>query len=77
LNAWYINDFYSHRDSLPLASSIDRKITIKRALRNAKARTNLLHGAHAGLIELKRHRKRLGVDRFAPPTSPSAPPRTR
>src|SRR3989442_12058292 len=42
-----------------------------------RSRADMLHGARAGLVELERHRKRLGIDGFAPPTFPATPPRAR
>ena len=54
-----------------------REITIKCTPRNAEARADMLHGARAGLVKLERHRKRLGIDGFAPPTFPTTPPRAR
>ena len=53
------------------------EFAIERAPCNAQARTNTLHRARAGLVELERHRKRLGIDGFAPPPFPATSPRTR
>ena len=54
-----------------------REITIKCTPRNAEARADMPHGARAGLVELERHRKRLGIDGFAPPPFPATSSRTR
>src|SRR5215471_15519181 len=53
------------------------KITIKGALCNAQAHTDTLYRARASCVELQRHRKRLGIDGFAPSTFPAPPSRTR
>ncbi len=52
------------------------KISIKRAPCNAQASADTLHRARTGLVELACHRKRLGIDGFAPSTFPAPPPRT-
>jgi hypothetical protein len=44
-----------------------RESTIKCTPRNAEARADMLHGVRAGLVGLERHRKRLGINGFAPP----------
>jgi hypothetical protein len=52
------------------------QITIKGAPCNAKARTDTLYRARTGCVELQRHRKRLGIDGFAPSPFPAPPSRT-
>jgi hypothetical protein len=54
-----------------------REITIKRAFSNAETGADMLHRARAGLVELERHSKRLGINGFASPAFPATPPRTR
>ncbi len=49
------------------------EVAIKRAPCNTQAGTDTLHGARTGLVELKRHREGVGVNRFgAAATSTSA-----
>jgi len=72
-----INNFDTHYTSGLLPCPMGREITIKCTSRNAEARADMLHGARAGLVELERHRKRLGIDGFAPPTFPTTLPRAR
>ena len=61
------------RICLGVVSTIRRQVAIKRASRNTEASTDTLHGVCTGLVELKRHREGVGVNRFgAAATSTSA-----
>jgi len=59
-----------------MLSPMRGRITIKGAPGNAQARTDTVYRARAGCVELQRHRKRLGLDGFAPSTFPAPPSRT-
>ena len=72
----HINNLAAYYDLLLLLCPMRGQITIKGAPCNAQARTDTVYRARAGCVELQRHRKRLGLDGFAPSTFPAPPSRT-